>query len=116
MMTQGMVRMLKLCSGMLIFGSGMLTLSSGSSSSCSRSETKTEPAKGKINLQSMGNPTCIMQIFKFSNKNKKKDRKKATKQRIKNQTPQFQNPKRQNFNPITIKSGTNVQIFADSDS
>jgi hypothetical protein len=32
----------------------MLTLSSGESSSCSRSQTKTEPAKGKINPMSMG--------------------------------------------------------------
>jgi hypothetical protein len=35
-------------------GSGMLTLSSSSSSSCSRPQTKAEPAKGKINPESIG--------------------------------------------------------------
>jgi hypothetical protein len=38
--TQGVLRMLTLCSGM--------------SSSCSRLQTKTRPARGKINLGSMG--------------------------------------------------------------
>ena len=46
--------MLTLGSGILTLGSGILTLSSGYSSSCSRPQTKAEPAKRKINTESMG--------------------------------------------------------------
>jgi hypothetical protein len=46
--------LLRLCSGILTLGAGMLTLSLGQSSSCLCPQTKTEPAKGKINPESMG--------------------------------------------------------------
>jgi hypothetical protein len=46
-LTQGVLRILRLCSG-------MLTLSSGQSSSCSRSLTKTELAKRKTNPECKG--------------------------------------------------------------
>ncbi len=56
--TQAMLRLakalLRLRSGLLRLCSGILTLSSGQSSSCSRLQTKTEPAKGKINTESRG--------------------------------------------------------------
>ena len=61
-LTQGVLRLysgsaqalLRLCSGLLRLCSGILTLGSGQSSSCSRPQTKTEPAKGKINPESWG--------------------------------------------------------------
>jgi hypothetical protein len=57
-LTQGVLRIaltvIRPCSGMLTLGLGMLRLYSGKSSSCSRLETKTEPAKEKINPESIG--------------------------------------------------------------
>jgi hypothetical protein len=58
-MTQGMLRMLRLRSGMFRLCSGSLTLSSGKSGRCSRLETKTEPAREKIYIEFKGIPTQL---------------------------------------------------------
>jgi hypothetical protein len=57
MMTQGVLRMLRLCSGFAQhthLGSGVLTLGSDKIGRCSRPQTKTELAEGKVNPESMG--------------------------------------------------------------
>ena len=61
-----MLRMLRLCLGTLTLGSSMLALNSGKSSSCSRQETKTEPARMRLGSDFPGSLARLFEMFCFT--------------------------------------------------